>query len=355
MRICLIASSRFPVREPFHGGLEAHTAMLAENLMRRGHRVSVFAAPGSDPRLNVEELAVPTFEPSEVARRDVHAMPDVWMHEHHAYLSLMMELARTGTDRFDLIHNNSLHHLPIAMAGLVGLPMVSTLHTPPVPWLESALTISRGRTTFVAVSSHTAAAWRHAVHAEVVLNGIDTDRWRAGPGGTRAVWTGRVVPEKAPHLAIRAALEAGISIDLAGPCQDEAYYVREIAPLLGPRVRYLGHLATDALLELVGGAAVAVVSPAWDEPYGLVAAEALSCGTPVAAFRRGALAEIVADGTGSLAAPDDVSALAAAIDTARGADRGFVRDHAVRHHSVDRMVTAYEDVYRRATDGEAAA
>ena len=349
MRICLIASSKYPVREPFHGGLEAHTAMLAENLIRRGHHVSVFAAPGSDPRLPVEELAVHTFEPSETARRDVHAMPDMWMREHHAYLGLMMDLARTGPQRFDVIHNNSLHHLPVAMAELVGVPMVTTLHTPPVPWLESALVMARGTSSFAAVSRHTADAWKHAVTAEVVLNGVDTDRWHAGPGGTRAVWTGRIVPEKAPHLAIRAAMRAGMPIDLAGPCQDEDYYAHEIRPLLGPHVRHLGHLATDELVGLVGRAAVAIVSPAWDEPYGLVAAEALACGTPVAAFRQGALAEIVTAESGALAAPGDVDSLAAAIVRAREADRRLVREHAVRHHSSERMVTAYEDVYRRMT------
>ncbi|MRJ75266.1 glycosyltransferase [Aeromicrobium sp. SMF47] len=354
MRICLIASSRFPVGEPFHGGMEAHTALLAEHLMARGHRVSVFAAPGSDPRLHVEELATVPFEPSPAARRDVGAMPEVWMAEHHAYLGLMMELARTGKDRFDVIHNNSLHHLPIAMAELVDLPMVSTLHTPPVPWLESALMVARVPTTFVAVSRHTATAWEHAVAAEVVLNGIDTTRWSAGPGGARAVWTGRIVPEKAPHLAVLAALEAGMEIDLAGPRQDEDYFVREIQPLLGDRVHYAGHLDTAALVDLVGAAAVAVVSPVWDEPYGLVAAEAMACGTPVAAFRRGALPEIVTARTGALAAPGDVSALAVAIEEASRLDRSHVREHATRHLGVARMVSAYEDVYRRAAAGRAA-
>lgn len=354
MRICLIASSRFPVREPFQGGMEAHTAMLATQLTRRGHQVSVFAAPGSDRRFHVRELAVPSFEPSAAARRDVGAMPDAWMREHHAYLGLMMELARSGADRFDVVHNNSLHHLPIAMAELIELPMVSTLHTPPVPWLESALAICRSATTFVAVSRHTAAAWAHAVDARVVLNGVDTQRWHAGPGGDRAVWTGRVVPEKAPHLAICAAVEAGIPIDLAGPLQDAAYFAREIEPLLGERVRYLGHLGTDDLVRLLGHAAVAVVSPAWDEPYGLVAAEAMSCGTPVAAFRRGGLAEIVADEAGALAAPGDVGALAEAISRARGADRDRVREHAVRCLGVERMVTAYEQVYGLMREGIAA-
>lgn len=347
MRICLIASSRFPVSEPFHGGLEAHTSLLAEHLIRRGHQVSVFAAPGSDPRLNIEELPVRPFEASALARQDVGAMPEAWMREHHAYLALMMDLARTGAERFDVIHNNSLHHLPVAMSELVDLPMVSTLHTPPVPWLESALTICRGRTTFVAVSRHTARAWDHAVRAEVVLNGIDTERWTAGPGGERAVWTGRLVPEKAPHLAVRAALAAGIAIDLAGPRPDDVYFAREIKPLLGTQARYVGHLDTHDLVDLVGSAAVAVVSPMWDEPYGLVAAEAMACGTPVAALRRGALGEIVTAESGALADPGDVAHLAAAITTARGLDRERVRSHAVRALGVDRMVSAYEQIYAR--------
>lgn len=356
MRVCLIASSRFPIREPFHGGLEAHTASLAEHLSRRGHEVSVFAAPGSDPRLVTHELPVSTFASSEAGRSDVGAMPEAWMREHHAYLGLMMELARTGRDRFDVVHNNSLHHLPVAMAELVDLPIVSTLHTPPVPWLESALAVCRGATTFVAVSRHTAEAWRHVVATEVVLNGIDTDSWRVGPGGDRAVWTGRLVPEKAPHLAIRAALAAGIAIDLAGPRLDEGYFGAEVEPLLGPDVRYVGHLGSADLAALVGRAAVAVVSPMWDEPYGLVAAEAMACGTPVAAFRRGALDEIVVDGAGvgELAAAGDVAGLAAAMIRARTADRAVVRRHAVRHLGVERMISAYEDVYARARDEVAA-
>lgn len=347
MRICLIASSRFPIREPFHGGLEAHTASLAENLVARGHEVSVFASAGSDPRLGVHELEVSAFEPSAAARQDVGAMPGTWMQEHHAYLGLMMELARSGAGRFDVVHNNSLHHLPVAMSELIDLPVVSTLHTPPLPWLESALAISRGATTFVAVSRHTAASWQHVVTCEVVLNGIDTDRWRAGPGGDRAVWTGRLVPEKAPHLAILAARGAGIAIDLAGPRMDEGYFTREVEPLLGDDARYLGHLCSDALLELVGHAAVAVVSPVWDEPYGLVAAEAMSCGTPVAAFRRGALGEIVVDGAGALARAEDVGDLAAAIRLAQHVDRADVRRHAVEHLGADRMVDSYEDIYSR--------
>lgn len=168
------------------------------------------------------------------------------------------------------------------------------------------------------------------------------------------MWSGRLVPEKAPHLAARAAVRAGLPIDLAGPCLDGDYFDREVRPLLGPHVRYVGHLGSDALVELAGRAAVAVVSPVWDEPYGLVAAEAMACGTPVAAFDRGALGEIVTDATGALAAAGDVGSLADAILRARTADRREVRRHAVEHLGIERMISAYEDVYARACDAVAA-
>lgn len=348
MRVCLIASSRFPVAEPFHGGLEAHTATLAAALKARGHEVSVFAAPGSDPALGIVELPVRRFTASEGARADVGAHPDSWMQEHHAYLALMLDLMREGHERFDVVHNNSLHHLPIAMGSALSLPMVTTLHTPPLGWLESAMSLAPRTSSFAAVSRHTAQAWSHVVTADVVPNGVDTDRWRPGPGGDRAVWTGRIVPEKAPHLAIAAARRAGLSIDLAGPVLDTTYFAEAVQPLLGDDVRLLGHLGTDELADVVGRARVALVSPEWDEPYGLVAAEAMACGTPVAAFARGALGEILDVRSGRLARPGDVDDLARATVEAAELDRGQVRAHAVQHCSIDRMVRRYEDLYRRA-------
>lgn len=347
MRICLIASSRFPVREPFQGGLEAQTATLASRLIARGHQVSLFAAPGSDPRLNVEELEVGFFEPSAAARQDVGAPPRRWMQEHHAYLQLMLELIATGADRFDVIHNNSLHHLPVAMAPALGVPVVSSLHTPPLAWLESAMALAGSDVTFTAVSDHTARAWSHAAQARVVRNGIDTDRWSAGPGGDRAVWTGRLVPEKAPHLAIRAAREAGLDVVLAGALLDRDYFDREVAPLLDEHVEYAGHLSTRELVELVGASRVAIVSPTWDEPYGLVAAEAMSCGTPVAAFSRGALPEIVSAEGGRLATPGSVASLAQAVRRASRLDRGGVRAHAVARLGIEPMVAGYERIYEQ--------
>ncbi len=162
--------------------------------------------------------------------------PAAWLSEHHAYLQVMLELQARGD--VDVIHNNSLHHLPVAMAAACAAPMVTTLHTPPTPWLEPAIEIADDdRSHYVAVSEHTRASWRHVVDAEVVPNGVDVQRWRPGPGGRTLAWAGRLVPEKAPHLAIDIARAAGMRLRLAGPVGD-ADYVREmVTPPARPRRR----------------------------------------------------------------------------------------------------------------------
>lgn len=345
LRICLIASSRFPVQEPFAGGLEAHTHVLASELVSRGHEVSLFAGEGSDPALPVTVLPVESFQCSDTARMDVGAPPALWMAEHHAYLGLMLELARSGASRFDVIHNNTLHHLPVAMGAAVPVPMVTTLHTPPIPWLESAACFAPEHSRFAAVSECTSRAWEHAVSSTTILNGVDTDLWRLGPGGPGAVWTGRVVPEKAPHQAIDAARSVGVPIVLAGPVMDRGYFDEEIVPRLDADARYVGHLAQYELSELIGAACVAVVTPDWDEPYGLVAVEAMACGTPVAAYARGALPELVEEDTGRLAGPGDVAGLGAAMLEAALLDRHVVRRTAERRFGKHRMVDEYEQLY----------
>ena len=161
LRIALIASSRFPISQPFAGGLEAHVWHLSRALARAGHEVSVFAAPGSDPDPRCHSLAVRPLLMSESARADVSMSPEQFMADHHAYLTLMLQLAGPGRGDFDIIHNHSLHYLPVAMAPMLSTPMLTTVHTPPTPWLESAIDASGGAgTRFAAVSGHTAALWR---------------------------------------------------------------------------------------------------------------------------------------------------------------------------------------------------
>ena len=347
-RIGLIAGARFPVVQPFAGGLEAHTWLLATELAKRCTSVVVFAPEGSDVRLATRTMPSPP-RVSATARADVSARSEEFMADHHAYLAVMLGLQEAGA-RFDVIHNNSVHHLPLAMASALPIPMVTTLHTPPTPWLESALEL-RGDATagaFVAVSRHTADNWSHLVQdVTVIPNGIDVAAWRQGDGGTDVAWTGRIVPEKAPHLAIDAARRAGMSISLAGPVHDPGYWGREIAPRLGPDARWVGHLDQTALCALVGCSAVSAVTPVWEEPFGLVVLESLACGTPVAAFSRGGVPELLDAETGVLCQPDDVAALAEALRSARVLSRRACRERAEAIGSAGRMARRYHDLYVR--------
>jgi glycosyltransferase involved in cell wall biosynthesis len=350
MHVVILAAARHPLRQPFAGGLESLTWALVRGLRQRGVDVTLFAGPGSDPALDARELAVAPLELSDLARADVSMPPEPWLREHHAYLQVMLEL-RDRAD-VDVIHNNSLHFLPLALAQSCAAPMLTTLHTPPTPWLEPTISLmDQTRSTFVAVSRHTARQWAHVTEADVVLNGVDTVLWTPGPGGDDLVWVGRVVPEKAPHEAICIALASGRHIRLAGPVGNPDYFHSSVEPLLGPSVEYLGHLGVPALRDLVGSSAAMVVTPEWDEPYGLVAAESLACGTPVVGYRRGGLPEFVMPHCGVLVEPGDVAAAAAEVDGVCAMDRHQCRDHAETSCSLDTMVEAYLARYVQLTAG----
>ncbi len=353
LRIALVGPYRFPISEPYAGGLESHVSQLAARLRAEGHRVTLFARSGSDGVEPGDELGgtLAHWEPTDAARADVSMPPAAAMLEHHAYQQLMLRLIHgEARRRFDLVHLHAVHHLPVALAPSVPVPVLATLHIPPTAWLESTLAVTRGEgASFTAVSDHVARAWTVLPHRpDVVLNGVDTDVWRPGPGGDTLVWSGRLVPEKAPHLAIRAARRAGRSIVLAGPLLDRDYVAREVTPLLGDGVTYAGHLGQRELADLVGRSGAALVTPVWEEPFGLTVAEAMACGTPVVAFDRGGVSEVIgAGGSGVLVPADDVEAMAAAIPVALGLDRVAVRHDAVTRLSHDRMVREYVGHYRR--------
>ncbi|NIL74782.1 MULTISPECIES: glycosyltransferase [Nocardiaceae] len=346
LHIAIVASNRFPIKQPFAGGLEAHTWHLAHSLADAGHEVTLFAGPGSDPALGSTCLDVQVLELSPQARADVSMPSDTFMSDHHAYLRLMLDLA--ASSQYDVVHNHSLHYLPIAMARTLATPVLTTLHTPPTPWIQSAVAACDGvGTRFAAVSRHTASMWHGIVdEIDIVPNGVDVLGWPEGSGGPYLAWSGRFTPEKGPHLAIEAAVRAGYPIKLAGPISDPEYFAREIGPRLNDRVTYVGHLDQRELAALVGGAAAALVTPSWDEPYGLVVAEALACGTPVAAFARGGIPEIVTADCATLVPADDVDALAAAIPRTVALDRKTVRRHAILRCSAETMLDAYLHLYR---------
>lgn len=353
-KILIIASLRYPIAEPFAGGLEAHTWALAQGLRERGHSVLVAGAVGSDPDMVGYEFGrLPTGDPTE--RPDITNHPVVHAAELQAFTSLMGQLHDGLLGAFDVIHNNALHPFPVERAGTLPCPLVTTLHTPQLPWAERVLgDCARSGGEFVAVSRATARLWEPLLRPRVVRNGVDTRVWRWGPGGAGAVWSGRIAPEKAPHLAIEIAAAAGLELTIAGPVIDEQYYAAMVAPRLDDRIRYVGHLDRVALADLVGHSSVALVTPVWNEPFGMVAAEAMACGTPVLALARGGLAEIVDPLSGRLLPPAEPTGFSAegllaavrALDQAVGLDRRIVRRRATITCGSGAMIDGYERVYQ---------
>ncbi|MFS0737433.1 glycosyltransferase [Sphingomonas sp. 1P06PA] len=351
LRIAVIAHLRHPIAPPFMGGMEAHCHQLVRALVSRGHDVTLFASGDSDPALPLHGI---------VARHYEAVLPWALWHGT-AELTAFQDAAfgrgwaavRSGG--FDVVHNNAMHPALHHWALRDGQPMLTSLHVPPfagladavaacaAPWLRQTTT-SR---------SHLAGWWPAPPStAAVVHNGIDVDRWRFRPTGNgRAVWAGRITPNKGTAIAAQAARTAGIPLDIYGPIDCQTYFDDQVAPLLGGDCRYHGHLGSDALVDAIGAASVMLATPMWDEPFGLVAAEAMACGVPVAAIDRGAIREVAGDaGAFATADPD---ALAQAIHRAIGLPRAACRARVERHFSIAAMVAGYEAGYAAAIAGRA--
>jgi glycosyltransferase involved in cell wall biosynthesis len=366
MKIALLAPLVTAIREPQRGGSQAFVSDLARGLAGRGHDVHVYAASGSripgvevidtgiDPR-SLAGTLYRAFEPAAGGREEAAAAA-----AESAFATVYAAL-RPG--RYDVIHNHAFDAPAVRLATALPAPVVHTLHLPPDRSVSAALrqlaADGRRSAAVAVVSQFQASAWRRVVPVDAVLPPYPPTRVIACSlnAGRGALFAGRLSPEKGAAEAIDIARAAGVPIDVFGDVYDPQYSREQVGPRRGwPGVSVQPAVPRASLWEAMARAAVVLCPSRWDEPFGLSAAEAQACGTPVVAFRRGGLSEVIMDGvTGFLVPPDDVLAAAEAVSTvvskAGGISRPGCREHAANHLDLELSLDAHERLYRRVTGG----
>lgn len=338
LRIGLLSGPMVPIPPPRYAGTERIVGVLVDELVRRGHDVTLIG-PG-DSRANCRLM--PTIEQAlwtSGMRGDVTP-----------YIQVSMERAWAACDRFDVIHSH-LDTLSFPLGRHCATPVLHTLHGRlDMPGLPELLEEFR-EIPLVAISEsqrrwHPGNNWVATIHHGLPLDGAP---FEVEPGDYLA-FVGRVAPEKGVDAAVELARESGMHLRMAAKVHEELEE-RLFAEIVQPAiddgvVTYEGELGPGERDELLAGAAATVMLGAWPEPFGLVAIESMATGTPVIGRRAGALTETVEHGrTGFLV--DDLQEAQLAIRSVRDLDRKQVRSTVLERFNVQHMVDDYEEVYRR--------
>jgi len=328
------------VPPPAYGGTEAVIDRLARGFVERGHQVVLFATGDS-------ACPVPTrwVFPEAMAGRMGNALVEIH-HVANAYREV-------DDEGFDIVHDHTLVG-PLLSAQYPDLTVVTTNHGPFDRELSSLYRSVAPRVSVVAISEHQARSAVEVPIAAVIRHGLDLEEFPVGDGeGGYFLYLGRMTPEKGARTAALVARRAGVPLVIAAKSREPAehdYFEREVRPLLGGDVEFVGEVGGAEKLRLLGGARALLNPITWPEPFGLVMIEALACGTPVLAFPHGSAPEIVDHGvTGFLCC--DAEEMESAVGRAGELDRRECRRAAEQWFSTERLVREHLALYERLLAG----
>ena len=319
-----------------YGPWELVTSLLTEALIGRGVDVTLFATLDSITKGKLDGVAPRGYS------EDQSLNPKVWEALHIAHC-----FERAG--EFDLIHNQA-DFMPLSFSRMIETPIVTTIHGFSSPKILPAFQRYNDRSTYVAISD--ADRDPSLKYAATIHHGIPIGEFTFDPiGSDDLLFFGRIHRDKGAGEAIRASTAAGRRLVMAGIIQDPEYHAREVAPFIdGDMVDFRGVLGGTDRVRALGQAQAMLHLIGFDEPFGLSVIESMACGTPVIAYRRGSMPELIVDGvTGFLV--DTFNQAIAAIERVSEIDRAACREHVQQHFTVDRMADQYLDLYRRTLGG----
>ena len=356
LRLLLLSTPVGPLGSGLGGGVEATVINLAQVLVERGHTVEIAAPKGSffpkgSPLSDKLSLIQSPGILQPTAQTQGRQAPVVT----ESALSNMWDYARQVQSRYDLLVNFAYDWLPFYLTPFLSTPVVHFVSMGSLSdRLDEAIVQVSDRFPgrLGAYSQTQADTFEGVRYWEILGCGLDMEQYVYGDRPDDCVaWIGRISPEKGLEDAIAAAALAEKPLKIFGKLEDEAYWerlqslIRRVQQTVQQtiEIEYCGFLATPALQEKVGRSQALLMTPKWTEAFGIVAIEALACGVPVVAYRRGGPAEIVRDGeNGWLVEPDDVDGLVAAIGRVGEINRGTCREGAIASYSLSAWGRRFE-------------
>jgi glycosyltransferase involved in cell wall biosynthesis len=330
MNIAMLAPIAWRTPPRHYGPWENVAALLTEGLVACGHDVTLFATADSQTSAKLHAVCPQGYE----ERRSL--IPKVWECLH---ISELFERA----DAYDIIHNH-FDYLPLTYSSLTATPVVTTIHGFSSPGILPVFKKYNGKTFYVAISDADRAP--ELDYIQTVHHGIDLAQFDFQPDpDDYLLFFGRMHPDKGVREAVEIARACGKKLILAGIVQDQDYFDHHVAPYLNKdRITYIGSVGPAERNRLLGKARALLHPIAFDEPFGLSVVEAMACGTPVIAFDRGSMPELIQSGESGFLVNTVTEAVEAVarIDTI---DRAYCRRHVEKHFTVERMIREYTHVY----------
>ncbi|MBI4067190.1 glycosyltransferase family 4 protein [Candidatus Gottesmanbacteria bacterium] len=341
MKIAQLSSPWIALPPIKYGGTERVVYSLSEELVKRGHDVTVFATGDSRTSAKLSYYYKSALLQDPQYKND----PLIWLH------SIYDCFKKAG--EFDIIHNH-MQHVPMFFTDFIKTPVIHTLHGDYYPGEVSESkreVLARFKhQNFVSISNAQRVGMPELNYIQTVYNGINPEEFIFGEGkGGYMAWMGRITPKKGLETAIRIAtvLNKPLKISAYIDSSEIDYFAKVIEPqITGKNIEFMGELWGPDKTEFLKNASVLLFPINWQEPFGLVMVEAMACGTPVVAYNKGSVSEIVIDGVNGFIVPDMVG-IVNAIEKIGQLDRVKVRESMINKFTLQKMVDGYEEVYRK--------